>query len=138
MCEKFEVYLGQQYIGQVEGITFDMTSASEMEPETFPTGEELSFEVKLSAMTSNGDLWELLRKASEAGEKAARKLEEWAAEMARAFAAWNELAGFASETAEEKPRPRYKHGVSIRECRTDVTGGRWVVDRLAQENKPPG
>lgn len=138
MGEKFEVYLNQQYIGQVEGITFDMTSASEMEPETFPTGEELSFEVELSAMTSNGDLWELLRKASEAGEKAARKLEEWAAEMARAFAAWNELAGFASETAEEKPRPRYKHGVSIRECRTDVTGGRWVVDRLAQENKPPG
>ena len=138
MCEEFEVYLNQQYIGQVEGITFDMTSASEMEPETFPTGEELSFEVELSAMTSNGDLWELLRKASEAGEKAARKLEEWAAEMARAFAAWNELAGFASETAEEKPRPRYKHGVSIRECRTDATGGRWVVDRLAQENKPPG
>lgn len=138
MGEKFEVYLNQQYIGQVEEITFDMTSASEMEPETFPTGEELSFEVELSAMTSNGDLWELLRKASEAGEKAARKLEEWAAEMARAFAAWNELAGFASETAEEKPRPRYKQGVSIRECRTDVTGGRWVVDRLAQENKPPG
>lgn len=138
MCEKFEVYLNQQYIGQVEEIAFDMTSASEMEPETFPTGEELSFEVELSAMTSNGDLWELLRKASEAGEKAARKLEEWAAEMARAFAAWNELAGFASETAEEKPRPRYKHGVSIREYRTDVTGGRWVVDRLAQENKPPG
>ena len=138
MCEKFEVYLDQQYIGQVEGITFDMTSASEMEPETFPTGEELSFEVKLSTMTSNGDLWELVRKASEAEEKAARKLEEWAAAMGRALAAWNELAGLASETAEEKPRPRYKQGVSIRECRTDVTGGRWVVDRLAQENKPPG
>ena len=138
MGEKFEVYLNQQYIGQMEEITLDMASASEMEPETFPTGEELSFEVELSAMTSNGDLWELLRKASEAGEKAARKLEEWAAEMARDFAAWNELAGFASETEDEKPRPRYKHGVSIRECRTDVTGGRWVVDRLAQENKPPG
>lgn len=138
MCEEFEVYLDQQYIGQVEGITFDMTSASEIEPGTFPTGEELSFEVELSAMTSNGDLWELLRKTSEAGEKAARKLEEWAAAMGRALAAWNELAGLASETAEEKPRPRYKQGVSIRECRTDVTGGRWVVDRLAQENKPPG
>lgn len=138
MCEKFEVYLDQQYIGQVDEIAFDMASASEMEPETFPTGEELSFEVELSAMTSNGDLWELVRKASEAGEKAARKLEEWAAAMGRALAAWNELAEFASEKAEEKPRPRYKQGVSIRECRTDVTGGRWVVDRLAQENKPPG
>lgn len=138
MGEKFEVYLNQQYIGQVEEIAFDMTSASEMEPETFPTGEELSFEVKLSTMTSNGYLWELVRKASEAEEKAARKLEEWAAAMGRALAAWNELAGLASETAEEKPRPRYKQGVSIRECRTDVTGGRWVVDRLAQENKPPG
>ena len=138
MCEKFEVYLNQQYIGQVEGITFDMTSASEMKPETFPTGEELSFEVELSGLASNEELWELIRKASEAGEKAAQKLKEWTAEMVRALAAWNELAEFASETAEEKPRPRYKQGVSIRECRTDVTGGRWVVDRLAQENKPPG
>lgn len=138
MGEKFEVYLDQQYIGQVDEIAFDMTSASEMELETFPASEELSFEVEFSGLASNEELWELIRKANEAGEKAARKLEEWAAEMGRALAAWNELVGLASETAEEKPRPRYKQGVSIRECRTDVTGGRWVVDRLAQENKPPG
>lgn len=138
MGEKFEVYLDQQYIGQVDEIAFDMTSASEMELETFPASEELSFEVEFSGLASNEELWELIRKAIEAGEKAARKLEEWAAALARAFAAWNEVAEFASETAEEKRRPRYKQGVSIRECRTDVTGGRWVVDRLAQENKPPG
>ena len=136
MGEKFEVYLDQQYIGQADAIMPDITSA--MEPETFPASEELSFEVELSGLASNEALWGLIQRACEAGEKAAQKLKEWTAEMARAFAAWNELAGLASETAEEKPRPRYKQGVSIRECRTDVTGGRWVVDRLAQENKPPG
>ena len=147
MGEKFEVYLDQQYIGQVDEIAFDMTSASEIEPgtfasemelEIFPASEELSFEMELSGLALDDELWELIRKAIEAGEKAAQKLEEWAVAQARAFAAWNEVAEFASETAEEKRRPRYKQGVSIRECRTDVTGCRWIVDRLPQENKPPG
>ena len=57
MGEKFEVYLDQQYIGQVDEIAFDMTSASEIEPgtfasemelEIFPASEELSFEMELS------------------------------------------------------------------------------------------
>ena len=72
---------------------------------------------------------ELLRKASEAGEKAARKLEEWAAEMARAFAAWNELAGFASETAEEKPRPDISRGCPSGNAgrMSPEAGGLWIA-----------
>lgn len=136
MGEKFEVYLDQQYIGQADAIMPDITS--KMEPETFPASEELSFEVELSGLTSNEALWRLIQRACETAEEVSRKLKEMADEMNLAFAAWNEMAELASETAEKKHRPRYKQGVSIRECRTDVTGGRWVVDRLAQENKPPG
>lgn len=136
MGEKFEVYLDQQYIGQADAIMPDITSA--MEPETFPASEELSFEVELSGLASNEELWELIRKASEAGEKAARKLEELAAEMNRAFAAWNEMAELASEAAKKKRPLRYKPGVYLREELTRVGDPRRILDRLAQENKPPG
>lgn len=112
MGEKFEVYLDQQYIGQADAIMPDITSESEMKLETFPASEELSFEVELSGLAFNEELWELIRKAGEAGEKAARKLEEWAAALARAFAAWNEMAEFASETEKKKKPPRYLNRTS--------------------------
>ena len=138
MGEKFEVYLNQQYMGQADTTMPDIESKPETEPGEPLNSEELSFEVELSGLASNEELWELIRKASEAGEKAAMKLEEWAAEMALAFASWNELAGLASEAVKQKQPLRYMPGVYMREELTNVSDPRRVLDRLAQENKPPG
>ena len=117
----------------------DSTQKALDELENSISGEGLNFQMTLPMTEEfSGASWDVVRAAREAEESAAGKLKELAEALEKTAEAWNEVAEFASETAEEKRRPRYKQGVSIRECRTDVTGGRWVVDRLAQENKPPG
>ncbi len=117
----------------------DSTQKALDELENSISGEGLNFQMTLPMTEEfSGKIWDMIRAAREAEESVEGKLKELTEALERTSEAWNKMAELASEAVKKKRAVRYKPGVYIRKELTNVSDPRRVLDRLAQENKPPG
>lgn len=83
-------------------------------------------------------IWDIIRAAREAEETAAEKMEELAELLESISEKWDKISMLVSREAKKNQVTRYKPGVCLCEELTNVSDPGQVLDRLAQENKPPG